>query len=282
MPFAGPQQALKKMLPRSWFAFIYKIASAIYLAAWKISDFLYYQVSSFFYLVTGNKKGLRRLQTIKQILPYTMVGRTGLLATYDVVQQADKQAVKGCIVECGVARGGSSALMALINRENHSGRKSWLFDSFEGLPEQTAEDEYEAPVNKIPEDRSSPVVAKGYCLGTFEEVEDLLFNKMAFRRDDMFLVKGWFQDTLAPNKAKVGDIAILRIDGDWYESTKCCLENLFDNVVPGGYIIIDDYTSVVGCKKATDEFISNRKLNVKLVLDKRGGCYFVKPPASAG
>jgi len=93
----------------------------------------------------------------------------------------------------------------------------------------------------------------------------------------VFMVAGWFQDTLPEYKNKIGEISFLRIDGDWYESTKCCLENLYDNVVTGGYIFIDDYGSVIGCKKATDEFLENRKLNVELMLDDRGGCYFVKP-----
>jgi hypothetical protein len=171
--------------------------------------------------------------------------------------------------------------MALATAENVSGRKSWLFDSYEGLPEQTEEDGIQETVTKNPEDRGAAIVAKGYCLGTFEEVEYLLFTKMGFSRDNVFMVKGWFQDTLLPHKDRVGDIAVLRIDGDWYESTKCCLENLYDNVTPGGYIIIDDYKSVIGCQKATDEFIQSRNLNVNLVFDKRGGCYFVKPEDTA-
>jgi hypothetical protein len=206
-----------------------------------------------------------------------MVGRTGLLATYDVMQAADKKGIEGCIVECGVARGGSSALMALVTGANKTGRRSWLFDSFEGLPDGTADDEITEPVVENPDDRSAAIVAKGYCLGTYEEVEDLLFNRLGFSRDDMFMVKGWFQDTLALNREKIGRIAVLRIDGDWYESTRCCLENLYDNVSSGGYIIIDDYTSVPGCRKAADEFLRYRGLAPELVLDKRGGGYFIKP-----
>lgn len=277
MPFAGAQKVLKKYLPKSWFAFLYNAANGIYAAGIKTGDFFSYPVLLFFYLVTGNKRAFKRISTIKKVLPYTMVGRTGLLATYDVVCEADKKRLEGCIVECGVARGGCSALMALATAGNFNSRKSWLFDSFEGLPEQTAEDGIPETIVNKPKNRSAAIVAKGYCLGTFEEVEDLLFNKLKFRRDNVFMVKGWFQDTLAPNRDKVGKIAILRVDGDWYESTKCCLENLYDNIVPGGYIIIDDYTSVAGCNRATGEFLSSRNLDVKLVLDKRGGGYFIKP-----
>jgi O-methyltransferase len=276
MPFAGPQKALKKILPKRWFAFIYRIATNIYVTGRKAADALYFFFAPVFYFVTGNTEGRKKLKTIKKVLPYTMVGRTGVLATYDVMKQADSRGIKGCIVECGVARGGSSALMALVAADDKANRKSWLFDSFEGLPEQTAEDGNPELVGKTPENRSAPVIAKGYCLGTIEEVENVFFNKLGFSRENVKLVKGWFQDTLIPNRQKVGDTAVLRLDGDWYESTRCCLESLYDNVVPGGYIIIDDY-ALAGCQKATDEFIRNRKLNVKLVHDKRGGCYFIKP-----
>ena len=145
------------------------------------------------------------------------------------------------------------------------------------MSEPTPEDEYQESLRYTPGNRSSDLVAPGYCLGTFEEVESLLFSKLGLNRDNIFMVKGWFQDTLPEYRERTDAIAILRIDGDWYESTKCCLENLYDNVIPGGSIIIDDYESYVGAKKATDEFIKNRDIKTKLSFDGRGGCYFRKP-----
>jgi O-methyltransferase len=277
VPFVRTQSILRKILPGFLFTFIYRIACYLYHVWVTISDPLYYNLLYAFYMLTGADRQKKRLLLIKKILPYTMVGRNGLLITYDIAYDIESRGIDGCFVECGVARGGCSALMALITKEDNNNRKSWLFDSFEGLPEQTVEDEYEAPVLPMPEDKSAKVVAPGYCLGTFEEVEDLLFSKLGLNKDNIFMVKGWFEDTLPVNSNKVGDIAVLRIDGDWYSSTKCCLDNLYDNVITGGYVIIDDYESVIGCKKAVDEFIANHKLNVKLVFDKRGGCYFVKP-----
>jgi len=206
-----------------------------------------------------------------------MVGRTGLSATYDIADGVEKKGIEGCFVECGVARGGCSALMAVVANENKSARKIWLFDSFEGLPEQTSEDGYQKPIIYMPKDKSTSLLAQGYCLGTFDEVEELLFLKLSLSRDNVFMVKGWFEDILPEYKDKVGTIAVLRIDADWYESVRCCLENFYDNVITEGYIIIDDYVSAIGCKRATDEFLENKKLDVKLVFDNRGGCYFVKP-----
>ena len=89
------------------------------------------------------------------------------------------------------------------------------------------------------------------------------------------MVRGWFQDTLPKYKDKIGEISFLRIDADWYESIKCCLENLYDNVITGGYIFIDDY-HLAGCNKAVEEFLKKKGLEVKFTFDDRGGAYFVK------
>jgi hypothetical protein len=75
---------------------------------------------------------------------------------------------------------------------------------------------------------------------------------------------------------EVGPIGVLRLDGDWYESTKCCLDQLFDQVVPGGYIIIDDYGHWEGCRHAVDEFLAHRNLDVELVTVDYTGRYFRK------
>lgn len=262
------QSILKKVLPEPVFDLLYQVATTGYYARQKVADWVYY---------TFPEDNLRRIQIIddiKEILPYTMVGRRGLVATHNVITLAEEQKIDGCIVECGVARGGTSALMLLISKRRRKGveRDAWLFDSFEGLPEPTAEDGVRRkPVSK---DKASSDLAKGYCLGTLEEVENLLFNKFDFNREKVHLVKGWFQDTLPQYREQVGDIAVLRIDGDWYESTKCCLENLYDNVADGGYVILDDY-ALVGCRKAVDEFFADREYP-EVVLDGRGGGWFRK------
>ncbi len=93
----------------------------------------------------------------------------------------------------------------------------------------------------------------------------------------MHLVKGWFQDTLSKSKRDIGPIAILRVDGDFYESTKVVFEELYDQVVSGGFIIVDDYGAFQGCRKATDEFLENRRANVHIVYVENSIRYFVKP-----
>ena len=264
MPFARTQSLLKKTLPEPVFDWLYRVATAGYYARQKVADWWYYRQSSVI------------VNAIKIVRPYTMVGRGGLVATFNVAQQVCKDNIAGCFVECGVARGGCSLLMQLASLSTTGRtRVEWLFDSFEGLPEPTTEDGVlRKPQGK---DRRSWDLVKGYCLGTLEEVEDLLFNEFGFSRDKVHLVKGWFQDTLPQYKEQVGNIAVLRIDGDWYESTKCCLANLYEQVVDGGYVIIDDY-ALVGCRKAVDEFFAGKEYP-DMVLDGRGGGWFRKKEA---
>jgi len=269
MPLARTQSVLKKVLPSTVFEWLYQLATSLYYAKQRIADWVYYNLPR----VDKDKRIM--VWAIKQVLPYTMVGRGGLIATYKAVSDTEDNGTDGCLVECGVARGGSATLMLLTSLvSNGVESPTWLFDSFEGLPGPTAEDgTLRNPQGK---DRSSWDLAKGYCLGTLEGVEDLLFNKFEFSRDKVHLVKGWFQDTLPEHRDKVGDIAVLRIDADWYESTKCCLENLYDKVMDGGYVILDDY-ALVGCRKAVDEFFVDRGEKIpEVVLDGRGGGWFRK------
>ena len=209
----------------------------------------------------------------RKLLPYTMGGWKALENAFNVVDQIEKNKVPGVIIECGVAEGGTAAMMALSSRElGDENRDFWFFDSYEGLPEPTAEDyegtkagEYVQPL------------AEGSCLGTVEQVGDLLFGKLDLPRNKINLIKGWFQDTVPEYKEKVGPIAILRLDGDWYESTKIPLENFYPQISSGGCIIIDDYATCFGSRKATDEFIDNNSIDTYLRPDGRGGAWFVKP-----
>ena len=94
---------------------------------------------------------------------------------------------------------------------------------------------------------------------------------------NIVIKKGWFQDTLPRAKSEIGKVAILRLDGDWYESTKCCLDNLYENVSPGGYVIIDDYGYWEGCRQALDEFLHARKIGIELREIDHDGRYFQNP-----
>lgn len=266
---------LHRYLPAGAYASVYDVAFAVLRRARRLAYARFWLGAA----LTGNTAAGRRAEAVLKVMPHSLVGWRGLQVTYDATLATRRQGLDGSLVECGVAQGGSAALMGLVEHDSGQPRMLWLFDSYEGLPEPTAEDLVDGATGT--HIRPLP---RGSCLGTIEQVSDLLFDSFNLQRDRIRLVKGWFQDTLPVTRDQIGPIAVLRIDGDWYASVKCCLDMLFDGVVPGGYLIIDDYTSCYGAQKAVDEFIAARGLAVTLTPDGRGGCYFVKPesPARAG
>ena len=213
-----------------------------------------------------------RVSLTWRLLPYSMGGRRALENAFDSVAKVDQGLVDGALVECGVAQGGTAAMLALANREiGNIKRQKWFFDSYEGLPEPTEEDYEKGKVGEFI--RPLP---KGSCLGTIEQVSELMFDKLLFPADEIHLVKGWFQDTVPEYRDSIGPIAVLRLDGDWYESTKIPLENFYSLVSPGGIVIIDDYATCFGSRKATDEFMEKNNIGSPLIPDGRGGAWFVK------
>ena len=204
-----------------------------------------------------------------------MAGYKRLSNAYELALLAEKKGLQGAFVECGVWKGGSIGIMAYIADRAKSNRKIWLFDSFEGLPEPTKEDGQGAKIYSGEKD-SGKLVSIEKCVGPLEDVKKLFFSVLKLHSENIYIGKGWFQDTLSRKKVDVGPIAILRLDADWYESTKCVLDNLYDNVVQRGYVIVDDYGHWEGCKKAVDEFFAKRNLKVELRQIDYTGFYFIK------
>jgi hypothetical protein len=179
--------------------------------------------------------------------------RERVLVLCDAVDHVVRMNVKGAFVECGVWRGGSSMAAALaFLRAGDGQRELHLFDTFEGMPPPTHEDR-EASTGKP---GLSEFKGRVFCYAPMEEVR----SNMASTGYDMSKVhfhKGMVEDTiprLAPAK-----IALLRLDTDWYVSTKHELENLWPNLSPGGFLLIDDYGHFTGAKKAVDEFFGGRQ-----------------------
>lgn len=207
-----------------------------------------------------------------KLLPYTMGGRKALENAFEVTVLVEQKKIEGALVECGVAEGGTAAMMALTNLELGTySRTKWFFDSYEGMPELAVEDYTDGKVGIV-----IRPLTKGTCIGTIEQVKSLMFDKLNFPKDEVHLVKGWFQDTVPQHREKVGPIAVLRSDGDWYESTKVPLENFYDQISSGGYIIIDDYAPCFGSRKATDEFLTVHNITSTLIPDGRGDAWFEK------
>lgn len=151
----------------------------------------------------------------------------------------------GHVVECGTWRGGMIAAIAeRLGPERHY----VLCDSFQGLP----------PAQQIdgPDALAWQRTTRDNCRATADEARE----SMRFAGITSYQVlEGWFHETL-PTLTDVREIALLRIDADWYDSTLCCLENLWDRVVQGGIVILDDYFVWDGCSRAVHEFLSRNNL----------------------
>jgi O-methyltransferase len=202
----------------------------------------------------------------RQVCDHTMISFDRLASLWLQVRYLDCNRIPGALVECGVAAGGASAMMALAHMASSSApkRQLHLFDSFQGLP---APGKYDGP---------SAADFTGKLAFPRETSERLLRDVVKY---DMVLARyhcGWFQETLPRDAESIGPIALLRLDGDWYESTKVCLESLYQQVVPTGIVAIDDYGYWRGCRKAVDEFTA--RLPQPFMLHRIDDCgrYWVK------
>jgi len=196
--------------------------------------------------------------------PFTMVSRERLYAHFLAVRHVVEHNIEGDIVECGVWRGGTSMLGALtLLGLNDSSRRLWLYDTFAGMTEPTADDVSPwdgANATRLWKKNQTQDVNK-WCYAPIEEVQENLAS-IGFPKERINFVKGDVIETL---KTSVPDkIAVLRLDTDWYESTRAELEVLFPRLVTGGVILIDDYGAWKGCKKAVDEYMSAHKIPLML------------------
>jgi O-methyltransferase len=192
---------------------------------------------------------------------YTMVPRsiyTGNLHLASTVMNTP-----GSIVECGTWRGGMIAGIADVLGEQ---RRYYLFDSFQGLPPAKENDGAAAVAWQ-----SDTAGATYYqnCKASEADAREAMSRSAAQHYE---IVAGWFNETLS--KAELSEpIALLRMDADWYESTKSVLDGFADRMAPGGLIIVDDYYTWEGCTLAVNEFATLRRWKIR--QSRRGGICFI-------
>jgi hypothetical protein len=176
--------------------------------------------------------------------------------------------------------------MAAVNKARGDRRRMFhLFDSFAGVPQPSVHDVdvLERFAEEYPDlapdqaDGRSQLVPIGVCSAPMDRVNELFFEVLRIDPAQVRIHQGWFQDTVPTANAEIGPIAILRLDGDWYESTRVCLANLYDQVVAGGFVIVDDYGCFAGCTKATDEFFAARGFRPDFRSVDRECVFFRKP-----
>ena len=202
-----------------------------------------------------------KLRLLRQVGPYTVVSRSKLNLLWNLARELDRRAIPGAVVECGVFRGGSAAV---LGRASSAARLLYLFDSFQGLPKPGDKDGAQAAAG----------FHEGWCQGDADEVRALLV-RLGVSDERIRIVSGWFADTLPG--AGTGTIALLHIDADWYDPVRFCLNTLYDRVSPGGYVVLDDYGRWEGCTRAADEFLAGRGLMSLLPNSGPLPHYFRKP-----
>lgn len=189
----------------------------------------------------------------RTIRPYTMLSEKRLLSLYQLARKICEQSIPGNFIECGVAAGGSTALLAaVIKRFSTQPRRVFAFDSFSGMPEPGEHDK------SGQREANETGWGTGTCAAPESSVREIC--QTIGVGELVTTVKGYFQETLPANRDRVGMIAMLHLDGDWYDSTAQILENLFDRVVAGGILQIDDYGHWSGCRKAVHEFADQHNL----------------------
>jgi hypothetical protein len=178
--------------------------------------------------------------------------------------------------------------MALANMKYGSRRRHiHLFDSFEDICEPDAAVDGARAVREVKKWSKGDATGKLQPLhgfydafggpGSLEGNRALLERTIGYDRNYLHYHKGWFQDTLPADAPGIGEIALLRLDGDWYASTKVCLEHLYDKVVKGGFVVVDDYGAYEGCRKAVDEFMQSRSIKAYLHHVDMECKYWIKP-----
>lgn len=218
----------------------------------------------------GYRTEIRREGRDWPSLAHTMVGIARLNNLRDLMQRTIDEKIVGDYIETGVWRGGCCILMRGILAANlEPSRKVYVADSFEGLP---------------PPHPDSFPVDEGSALHTVKELAIPIdqvranFAKYDLLDDRVIFVKGFFKDTLP--YLEPGPLALIRLDGDMYESTIQALASLYPRVSPGGFVIIDDY-AVKGCNQAVADYRTEQNITDPLMRVDWTGAWWQKQPAIA-
>lgn len=201
------------------------------------------------------------LKLINSVKNFTLTSPERMLALIESVKYVIKNKIPGDIVECGVWKGGSMMLVAKTLKElNNTDLHLHLFDTFEGTtkPTEVDKDYLGNSMLKVweKEFQGKQKLPLSADYASIEEVQKNLFSTK-YPKEKIHFIKGRVEETISENIPE--KISILRLDTDWYESTKYELEMLFPKISSGGILIVDDYGHFKGSKKAVDEYFEKNK-----------------------
>lgn len=211
----------------------------------------------------------REWQIYRRVKPFTMVLPEGILSNIRAIDYIERNRIPGDIVECGVWRGGSSMAMALSLRERS--RTLWMYDTFAGMTEPTDKD------LNIKNEKASALLEEAKQCETPEE--SLLLACASLETVERNMQSTGYPDALikyvpGPVEQTIPDeipeqIALLRLDTDYYESTLCELAHLYPRLSKGGILVLDDYGAWQGARRAVDEYLGGRLFLSRIGYDGR-------------
>jgi O-methyltransferase len=212
------------------------------------------RVSSFWWKVQRADGSVQNMN-LRNVTEFyqSMIGRARIDNIHELLDRVLADNIPGDLIETGVWRGGATLLMrGFLAAHQITDRTVWVADSFAGLPvpshEADAGYDFSATV--------APVLAISR-----REVEDL-FRRYDLLDDQVEFLEGWFSKTLP--SAPIQQLALMRLDGDLYESTMDAITALYDKLAPGGFVIIDDYNDFEPCRRAVTEFRESRGITSEL------------------
>lgn len=198
----------------------------------------------------------------------TMIGLRRLENFGECVESALRDAVPGDVIETGVWRGGALIYAkAVLEAHGDYERTIWVADSFEGVP---------PPDPRFPADAGDTHHGARELAVTKKQVEEN-FRRYGLLDERVRFLEGWFKDTLPD--APIERLAVVRLDGDLYQSTIEALQSLYPKLSPGGYLIVDDYGAVEGCRKAVHDYREMHAISEPLVEIDWTGVYWRRDAA---
>lgn len=205
-----------------------------------------------------------RHKAISNIIPPNYSTWETIELTYQCCRWVIENNITGSFVECGVAAGNNFAAMA------KAGRHAYGYDSFEGIPWAGPNDKEQPGIGEIDKSKIGILESSGVTVHT---IENVIKDMDKYGIKNYSLIKGWFQNTVPK---WIGEIAVLRLDGDLYDSTYVCLQYLYPRLNEGGILIVDDW-NLDGCRMAFEDYFKVRCMTGKprLVFD-NGVTYWQK------
>ncbi len=201
-------------------------------------------------IVLGGEKALRNVTE----LSHSMIGKKRLENIQYCMETVLSEGIQGDFIETGIWRGGACIFMrGILKAYNITDRFVWAADSFEGVPVPSLPEDAQLDISR----NVLPVLAV-----SLDEVQEL-FERYDLLDEQVKFLIGWFKDSLPD--APIEQLAVLRLDGDLYESTMDALNPLYDKVSVGGFIIVDDYGSCPPCKQAIHDFRCQRGIRDELI-----------------